>query len=373
MINTYTSYQMITRDMARSIDRVEDKPMVKRETDYYLENISNVTSVNEFLDDDRLFKYAMKAFGLAEMDYAKAFMRKVLEEGVSDPQSFANKLTDKRYLEFAKAFNFEEGGSDTTGYVPAQQGAANRYIAAALAAGVEPDDETLLDDTAYYLENVPQAKSIDDLMDDEKLLTFALTAYGMEDRIEDKAFVRELLEGGVEDPDSLANRQTDAKYAEFVSAFNFAANGEDATTMNPSKQPVVDKYLRQTLEEDAGEQNEGVRLALYFERKAPEISSYYEFLSDTALAKVVRTMLGMPESLAQANVDKQVDLIRDRLDLEDLKDPEKLNEMLTRFTSMWEVENPSSPQSTVASVLFGQPAEFGISTDLLLTMAQMKR
>ena len=47
------------------------------------------------------------------MAYAKAFMVKVLEEGISDPESFANKLTDKRYAEFARTYNFAAGGVDT--------------------------------------------------------------------------------------------------------------------------------------------------------------------------------------------------------------------------------------------------------------------
>ena len=67
--------------------------------------------------------------------------------------------------------------------------------------------------------------------------------------------------------------------------------GETATTYNRAQQPAIDKYMRQTLEENAGEQNEGVRLALYFERKAPTLTSFYEVLADPALAKVVRTAL----------------------------------------------------------------------------------
>ena len=97
MLNTYTSYLLIARDIPKAISQVETQPMVKRETDYYLANIGKVKSIDDFVNNDRLFKYAMKAFGLSDMDYAKAFMVKALKEGVTDPDSFANKLTDKRY------------------------------------------------------------------------------------------------------------------------------------------------------------------------------------------------------------------------------------------------------------------------------------
>jgi hypothetical protein len=43
----------------------------------------------------------VEAFGLGDMAYAKAFMRKVLAGGVKDSDSFANKLTDPRYRELA--------------------------------------------------------------------------------------------------------------------------------------------------------------------------------------------------------------------------------------------------------------------------------
>jgi len=106
MLNTYLSYQLINRDIDRSIDRIGKQPLVDRETKYYLDNITKVKTVDDFVSDSRLFKYAMKAFGLGDMDYAKAFMAKALKEGVEDPDSFANKLSDKRYAEFVRTFNF---------------------------------------------------------------------------------------------------------------------------------------------------------------------------------------------------------------------------------------------------------------------------
>ena len=110
MLSTYLSYQLIARDMPKAIDRVEREPMVDRETKYYIENISKVKTVEEFVGNDRLFRYAMKAHGLEDMAYAKAFMIKALKEGVSDPDSFANKLQDKRYAEFVSTYNFEKYG-----------------------------------------------------------------------------------------------------------------------------------------------------------------------------------------------------------------------------------------------------------------------
>lgn len=257
MISTYSSYQLITKDLTKSLDRVESQPVVARETEYYLENIGKVTSIDDFVNDSRLFRYAMKAFGLEDMSYAKAFMVKALEGGLTDEDSFANKLTDKRYTEFVETFNFTDDGETVTQSTAAQQG-------------------------------------------------------------------------------------------------------------------TVDKYLRQTLEADAGDQNEGVRLALYFERKASSITSAYEILADKALREVVYTALGLPSSFANADIDKQAALIEDRIDMDDLQDPEALSKFINRFTTMWEIENPTTTTQSLVLSLFTQP-EYGISTDLMLAMQNMKR
>ncbi|MGN6469403.1 MAG: DUF1217 domain-containing protein, partial [Rhizobiaceae bacterium] len=150
MTSTYATYQSLTRDMARTTTLVENEPEVQRETEYYLANIGKVKTVDDFVNNTRLFTYAMKAFGLEDMTYAKAFMTKVLTEGVSDPDSFANKLTDPRYKAFAEAFNFEADKDAATTYVAAQKGVTDRYTLTAVQNGVSPDNPVLKQQTDAY-------------------------------------------------------------------------------------------------------------------------------------------------------------------------------------------------------------------------------
>lgn len=251
------SYQLLARDMARSIDRAAANPTVQRAGDYYLEHIGEVKSIDDFLADDKLYRYAMKAFGLEDMTYAKAFMRKALEGGIDASDSFANKLSDTRYRDFVETFNFE------------------RY-------------------------------------------------------------------------------------------------GETTTVFDRTRQGAVDRYLRQTLEETAGADNEGVRLALYFERKAAKVTSAYGLMADPALLKVVQTALNIPASAGAMDIDKQAALIESRLDLADLKDPDKLAKFLTRFTSMWEIENGRAAATSPALQLIARPTEAGIGADLLMSLQGLK-
>lgn len=256
MLNTSLAFRLISTDLDRSMARTAEKPLVERSVEQYREAIGKVKSVDDFISNDRVYRFAMKAFGLDDMTYAKAFMRKVLEEGVDSSSALANKLSDTRYREFAEAFNFARYGTATTSFGRTQQG-------------------------------------------------------------------------------------------------------------------TVDRYVRQTLEEDAGQQNEGVRLALYFQRKAADIDSPFDILADPALLKVVQTATGISPLTSAADIDKQAELIKQRLDIDDLQDPDELGRFLTRFTSLWELENGTAA-ATVPTIIAGQPLAFGISGDLLASLQNLR-
>lgn len=373
MINTYTSYQLLTRDLSKSLDRVAQQPIVERDTDYYLANIGKVKSIDEFMEDTRLYNYAMKAHGLEDMIFAKAFIRKALEEGLDSPDSFANRLNDKRYAEFVRSFNFAALGEEATTFNRANQGTTGLFTIRFGTPG-EPLPEAVQRETEYFANNIGHIKSIDDFLheDNARLLAYATAAYDLEGYFTDKDLIRTMLEGGTADEDSPANTHENTGWKNFVKSFDFAGLGEEATTYNRALKPSVDLYMRQTLEENAGQQNEGVRLALYFMRKAPDIQNTYQILGDKALSKVVRTLLRLPESIAQLDVDRQAKLIEDRFDLADFQDPDKVEELMTRFTTLWEVENPSTPPQSLVASLF-QPVEFGISQDTLMAIASLKR
>lgn len=85
----------------------EDSPLIERDTEYFAENISKITSAEDLVSDYRLLKVALGAFGLDDDLPNKAFISKVLEEGTLDEESFSNRMVDKRYFELSKAFGFD--------------------------------------------------------------------------------------------------------------------------------------------------------------------------------------------------------------------------------------------------------------------------
>jgi hypothetical protein len=243
VLGTVASYQQIAKNIDRSLDTITRRADVRKDSDYYLSNIRNVKSADEFLKNDRLYNFAMTAFGLKDMIYGKAFMRKVLTEGIDGPKAFAVQLADPRFKEFAEAFNFARYGGTAMAFDRAQQG-------------------------------------------------------------------------------------------------------------------TVDRYARIQLEADAGSRDEGLRLALYFQRKAPAADSIFGLMGDAALYKVVQTALGLPSAYANTDIDRQATFIATKLDVADLKDPAKLDKFIVRFAAQWQAANSTAAQSA---------PRVGLSQSLLTT------
>ena len=113
-ISTFSQYRFYAGNLQQSMKRVAAEPMVKRDEQYYSDNIGKVKNVDDLQKNYRLYSFAMTAYGLSDMMDSKAFMKKVLTSDLTDTNSFANKLQDKRFKTFAAAFNFNSKGAVTS-------------------------------------------------------------------------------------------------------------------------------------------------------------------------------------------------------------------------------------------------------------------
>lgn len=80
---------------------------VARSTDYFREKIGSIRTAQDLVADRRLLTVALGAFGLDEDIGNRFFVQKALEEGTLSDESFANRLSDKRYFQLSKAFGFD--------------------------------------------------------------------------------------------------------------------------------------------------------------------------------------------------------------------------------------------------------------------------
>lgn len=219
-----------------------------------------------------------------------------------------------------------------------------------------------------YRAAIKSVKSVDAFMASEDVYSLALKSVGLEEAIYAKALIRKVLTEGVDNPKSLANRMTDPRFRELAETFNFARYGSTATTFERTREGTVQRYLRLAVEESAGAQNEGVRLALYFQRKASGVRSPYMLLADRALLRVTQVALGLPQESSRLDVDKQADLIKKKLPVADLRDPQKVDRILQRFSALWDVEQRPAPVNLAmpsAGNQNGASAAIGIIQNIL--------
>ncbi len=225
--------------------------------------------------------------------------------------------------------------------------------------------------TKYYQSHIGEVKSIDDFIKDTRLFNYAMKAYGLEDMAYAKAFMRKVLTEGVADSTAFANKLSDDRFVKFATAFNFAQNGEATTQSTTVQQTVVDLYTRQTLETNAGQDNDAVRLALYFQREAPNVKSVYGLLADTALWTVVQTAFGFPDTMSNADIELQAKAVSQQLDVADLSDPAKLEKLITRFAAAWDAENVTTSDPILA--LFNNTGSSAtVDYDLLYALTSLK-
>lgn len=82
------------------------QPQQRRDEDYFRANIGKVNSADDLVNDRRLLRVALGAFGLDADINNKAFIRKVLADGTLRDGTLANRLADKQYQKLSAAFGF---------------------------------------------------------------------------------------------------------------------------------------------------------------------------------------------------------------------------------------------------------------------------
>jgi hypothetical protein len=205
--------------------------------------------------------------------------------------------------------------------------------------------------TAYYEANIGSVTSIQDFVDNYRLLSYALDAYGLGDQINAKALVTQVLEGGVANPNSLANTLSDARWRAFAAAFNFTDGSGSSVSSTSAIETTTSDYVEQQLESDQGVQNVGVELALYFQRVAPTVTSEYGVLADPNLLEAAQTIFGLSPATSAENIDTQAQTLSQLMPISDLQDPTKLKQLTERFTAMYDLTyGPGSGATTNLTV-----------------------
>lgn len=331
-------------------------------------DLLKINSVEAFVSTPSVYDFALGAVGLDPKKISPTTIKKVLESDLSDPKSYVNTLKDDRYVQLARAFNFDAKGNLTTPLV-AQDAAevlqiAKDYVISAVksASTATAQQQAAVraqatKDATAYQEAIAGIDSVSDLLANRPMVDFILLAKGLDPRKVSTEFLKKVFASDLNDPKSFANMQSDPRFAEIVASFNFDSKGNVARLpmMGPQKRDhfreTQANYLEQSLEQQQGETNPGVRLALYFQRKAGDITSAYDILADKALSEVFRTTFNLPDSMAAMPIDQQAKFVDRYMKIKDLSDPAKVEKLLNRFSAMYDVRNSQSTDQAQSPLL----------------------
>ncbi|MBY3033724.1 DUF1217 domain-containing protein [Rhizobium leguminosarum] len=364
-------------------------------TDNYTTRIASVTSIDDFLvsnddddDDDNddlpeLWEMALRAYDIDPDSVSRSEVRKILESDPADSKSYVNSLDDDRFVAFRKAFNFDDNGDVTVPLQAMSESVVDDYAAYYKQNKIrylEGDELTEATDAAndeitYFREQMATITTASEFLADDRLVSFALEAKGLDPDDVTSDELEKIFSSDLDDEDSYVNKLDDNRFAELVGAFNFDQDGNISADPTGTVQQrgdvleTIDAYVRLTLEDDQGDSNTGVRLALYFQRKAPEISSAYNILGDSALFEFFTTTFNLSSYVSNMDVDKQAEMVDNFIDMKDLSDPDKVDDLIKRFTAMYDMANGTGTTSSALSILTGSAT---ISADTLLAMAQLK-
>ena len=227
----------------------------------------------------------------------------------------------------------------------------------------EPQNQRMVQ---AFVEEIGSVSTPKDLTDNFQVYSFVMRAFDLEDQIFGRGLMRKVFESDANDQTSLVNRLTDTRFRVIHEALGFAKDdAEKPDFSDPAWQAgIIDRYYTQVFENNASDQNPTVGAVLKVRREAPEISNWFQVLRDSDLSEFFRTTLGLPEQMASVDIDKQASIFDNKFDLQTLRDPEVLDQLINRYVALSDIKNPPVSVSSSAISLLNSSSGLGVIVSL---------
>lgn len=189
-------------------------------------------------------------------------------------------------------------------------------------SGAFQSSSTIIRDTEYFEAKIGDVKTAADLVSDRRLLRVALGAFGLQDDIDNRYFVRKLLEDGTLSQDALSNKMADDRYKGFSKAFGFGDFDTPRTQLSYFGKEITNAFRERQFEVAVGYQEDDFRLAMNFEREIVDIATgndsedtkWFRIMGNPPLRSVFEIALGLPNSFGQLDLDRQLEGLRQKMD-----------------------------------------------------------
>lgn len=219
-------------------------------------------------------------------------------------------------------------------------------------------------DTEYLKEKLGERPAIEDFLSDPRLRRIALTAFGLPGEEWKVGFHRKVLEEQQDPDSSFLQRLNNPQYTRFAEGLS-PINGELVLSTDQIDQ-IAARYAAESFELAVGEQNNSMRLALNYQSEIGEVITdgatddtiIFRILGSVPMRSVLETALSIPSDIAQLDLDRQAEVFKDRLrsqlnvsSLQELKDPEMVDKMITRYQAIDGINQTSATLSSASTAL----------------------
>jgi len=201
-------------------------------------------------------------------------------------------------------------------------------------------------DEAYFREKIGSIKTAEALVSDRRLLAVALGAFGLGEDINNRFFIRKVLEDGTLSNSALSNRLADKRYQALSAAFGFGNFGVPRTQLSDFANKIIVSFRTQQFEQAVGQQNDDMRLALNARRElaglatraASDTTQWLTILGSAPLRQVFQTAFGLGSGFGAIDLDQQVSTLRNKAEqvfgagtVAQFADPDRVENLLRRF------------------------------------------
>lgn len=174
-------------------------------------------------------------------------------------------------------------------------------------------------DIEYFKKEMPKITTIEELVDNHRLLRVALGSVGLGADVKNRAFIKKVIASDLQNPKSLANRLSDMRYKRLANMFGSLGSQQSVNLQSVGQS--ADKYLTLSFEAAVGEKSNAIRLALYAKRELAELAlekntdrtKLYKILGSAQLREVFETYLRLPKSFGKLDLEKQVEIFQSKI------------------------------------------------------------
>lgn len=201
-------------------------------------------------------------------------------------------------------------------------------------------------DEEYFRANIGKVKSAEELVKDRRLLKVALGAFGLDSDIDNRYFIRKVLEDGTLKQSALALKLSDKRYREFSATIGFGDFGTGRIKMSDFPDRILTAWKERQYEAAVGQVNDSLRLAMNAEREIAKVANtamsedarWFTLMGQRPVRQVLETAFGLPTSFGTLDIDKQREVLAQRAQaafgnggVAQFADPDRMQDLVKRY------------------------------------------